>query len=102
MIPKRQNIYLHLMGQKKDLKSSKQTCWMKDLLILQLMLVMVFSIRSALKPMTLRLEDEKPNEATYRISRERAESSLGINFSSWEVTLKDTIESLKEKGFLSF
>ncbi|KAK4841570.1 hypothetical protein QYF36_006622 [Acer negundo] len=48
------------------------------------------------------LEDEKPNEATYRISRERAESSLGINFSSWEVTLKDTIESLKEKGFLSF
>ncbi|KAK0575286.1 hypothetical protein LWI29_036691 [Acer saccharum] len=48
-----------------------------------------------------KLEDEKPNEPTYKVSRERAES-LGINFISWEVSLKDTIESLKEKGFLTF
>ncbi|KAK0574727.1 hypothetical protein LWI29_028142 [Acer saccharum] len=48
-----------------------------------------------------KLEDEKPNEPTYKVSRERAES-LGINFISWEVSLKDTIESFKEKGFLTF
>ncbi|TXG55839.1 hypothetical protein EZV62_017152 [Acer yangbiense] len=48
-----------------------------------------------------KLEDKKPNEPTYKVSRERAES-LGINFISWEVSLKDTIESFKEKGFLTF
>ncbi|KAK0575270.1 hypothetical protein LWI29_036376 [Acer saccharum] len=48
-----------------------------------------------------KLEDDKPNEPTYKVSRKKAES-LGINFISWEVSLKDTIESFKEKGFLTF
>ncbi|KAL5762665.1 hypothetical protein ACOSP7_018929 [Xanthoceras sorbifolium] len=47
-----------------------------------------------------KLEEDKP---TYQVSREKAES-LGINFVSWEweVSLKDTIESLNDKGFLSY
>ncbi|KAL5760417.1 hypothetical protein ACOSP7_018928 [Xanthoceras sorbifolium] len=48
-----------------------------------------------------KLEDDKPYEPTYQVSREKAES-LGVNFISWEVSLRETIESLKEKGFLSF
>ncbi|KAL5762667.1 hypothetical protein ACOSP7_018931 [Xanthoceras sorbifolium] len=48
------------------------------------------------------VEDDKPIEQTYQVSRAKAES-LGIsNFISWEVSLQDTIESLKKKGFLSF
>ncbi|KAI9169296.1 hypothetical protein LWI28_010342 [Acer negundo] len=48
-----------------------------------------------------RFDDGKPYEATYQVSREKAES-LGIDFISWEASLEETIESLKEKGFLSF
>ncbi|KAL5760425.1 hypothetical protein ACOSP7_018936 [Xanthoceras sorbifolium] len=49
-----------------------------------------------------KVEDDKPIEPTYQVSREKAES-LGINdFISWEVSLKDTIESLKKGSFLSF
>jgi len=33
------------------------------------------------------------------VSKERAES-LGLNFTPVEVSLKDTVESLKEKNFL--
>ncbi|KAL9424371.1 hypothetical protein AB3S75_036288 [Citrus x aurantiifolia] len=40
-------------------------------------------------------------EPTYHVSQERAKS-LGINFMPWELSVKDTIESLKEKGFLHF
>ncbi|KAK2643897.1 hypothetical protein Ddye_019092 [Dipteronia dyeriana] len=48
-----------------------------------------------------KLDDRKPYEPTYQVSREKAESS-GIEFISWEASLQETIESLKEKGFLSF
>ncbi|XP_019151122.1 PREDICTED: cinnamoyl-CoA reductase 1-like [Ipomoea nil] len=37
----------------------------------------------------------------FKVSQDKAKS-LGINFTSLEVSLKDTIESLKEKNFLSF
>lgn len=37
----------------------------------------------------------------YDISKEKAKS-LGIGFIPLEATVKDAIESLKEKGFLSF
>ncbi|CAA3032556.1 cinnamoyl- reductase 1-like [Olea europaea subsp. europaea] len=37
----------------------------------------------------------------YQISKERARS-LGVNFTPLEITLKDTVENLKEKNFLSF
>uniref|UniRef100_A0A5B7C0T8 Dihydroflavonol 4-reductase n=1 Tax=Davidia involucrata TaxID=16924 RepID=A0A5B7C0T8_DAVIN len=46
-------------------------------------------------------EDEKPVVPLYQVSKERAKS-LGIDFISLEVSLKDTVESLKEKKFLSF
>ncbi|XP_043691144.1 phenylacetaldehyde reductase-like [Telopea speciosissima] len=42
--------------------------------------------------------DDKPYMPTYQVSQERAKS-LGINFIPFEVSLKETVESLKEKGF---
>jgi nucleoside-diphosphate-sugar epimerase len=41
-----------------------------------------------------------PPPPLYQISKEKAKG-LGVNFTPLEITLKDTIESLKEKGFLS-
>ncbi|XP_019151060.1 PREDICTED: cinnamoyl-CoA reductase 1-like [Ipomoea nil] len=46
-------------------------------------------------------KDDLPAVATYQVSQEKAKS-LGINFTSFDVSLKDTIESLKEKNFLNF
>ncbi|KAF7135018.1 hypothetical protein RHSIM_Rhsim08G0181700 [Rhododendron simsii] len=48
-----------------------------------------------------RPEDGKPAEPLYQISKKKAES-LGIHFTPLEVTLRDTVESLKEKNFLQF
>lgn len=45
--------------------------------------------------------DEKPYEPTYMVSQEKTKS-LGIGFTPLEVTLKDTVESLREKNFVSF
>ncbi|XP_048134584.1 phenylacetaldehyde reductase-like isoform X2 [Rhodamnia argentea] len=45
-------------------------------------------------------EDDKPAVSAHRISRER-EEGLGVNFIPLDVSLGDTVESLKEKGFLS-
>lgn len=42
---------------------------------------------------------EKPVEPPYHVSKERAKS-LGIDFLPLEVSLKDMVESLKEKNFL--
>ncbi|XP_043691619.1 phenylacetaldehyde reductase-like [Telopea speciosissima] len=44
--------------------------------------------------------DDKPYLPTFQFSREKAES-LGIKFIPLEVSLKETVESLKEKGFFS-
>ncbi|KAL4364226.1 hypothetical protein GQ457_04G033000 [Hibiscus cannabinus] len=44
---------------------------------------------------------DKPLERVFRISHEKAEG-LGVSFLAWNVSLRETIESLKEKGFLSF
>ncbi|KAE9467477.1 hypothetical protein C3L33_00606, partial [Rhododendron williamsianum] len=48
-----------------------------------------------------RPEDGKPAEPLYQVSKKKAES-LGIHFTPLEVTLRDTVESLKEKNFLQF
>ncbi|KAA8515650.1 hypothetical protein F0562_018739 [Nyssa sinensis] len=48
-----------------------------------------------------KFEDEKLAVRPYHVSKERARS-LGIEFISLEVSLNDTVESLKEKNFLSF
>ncbi|KAJ4969631.1 hypothetical protein NE237_002730 [Protea cynaroides] len=45
--------------------------------------------------------DDEPYMPTYQVPQEKAKS-LGINFIPLEVSLKETIESLKEKGFFSF
>lgn len=46
-----------------------------------------------------RCEDEKPFALKYEVSKEKAKS-LGINFIPLEVSVVDTIECLKDKGFL--
>uniref|UniRef100_F6HPX2 Tetraketide alpha-pyrone reductase 1 n=1 Tax=Vitis vinifera TaxID=29760 RepID=F6HPX2_VITVI len=45
--------------------------------------------------------DDKPYEPTYMVSQEKTKS-LGIDFTPLEVSLKDTVESLREKNFVSF
>ncbi|GMI66984.1 hypothetical protein like AT5G19440 [Hibiscus trionum] len=45
-------------------------------------------------------DQDKPLERIFRISHEKAKS-LGLSFIPWDVSLRETIESLKEKGFLS-
>ncbi|KAK8582132.1 hypothetical protein V6N12_072327 [Hibiscus sabdariffa] len=45
--------------------------------------------------------DDKPYVPTYQVSKEKA-LSLGIEFTPLEVSLRETVESLREKGFVSF
>lgn len=45
--------------------------------------------------------DDKPFVPTYKVSKEKSKS-LGIDFIPMEVSFKDTIESLKEKKFVTF
>ncbi|KAL6327747.1 hypothetical protein AAG906_024717 [Vitis piasezkii] len=45
--------------------------------------------------------NDKPYAPSSRVSQEKAKS-LGIHFTPLEVSLKDTVESLKEKNFVSF
>ncbi|CAB4268163.1 unnamed protein product [Prunus armeniaca] len=47
-----------------------------------------------------KFEDGSPSEPTFQVSQEKAKS-LGVSFLPLEVSLRDTVESLKEKGFLS-
>ncbi|XP_019151177.1 PREDICTED: cinnamoyl-CoA reductase 1-like [Ipomoea nil] len=52
-------------------------------------------------PIPNKYKGDMPVVPTFKVSQEKAKS-LGINFTSFEVSLKDTIESLMEKNFLSF
>lgn len=45
--------------------------------------------------------DDKPYVPTYQVSKEKVKN-LGVEFIPLEVSLKETIESLKEKGFVDF
>jgi hypothetical protein len=45
--------------------------------------------------------DDKLLVPTYQVSNKRAKS-LGIAFTPFEVSLKESVESLKEKGFVNF
>ncbi|XP_062174245.1 phenylacetaldehyde reductase-like [Alnus glutinosa] len=63
----------------------------------------VFKILHKLYPSLHRpeiFEDDKPLVPVYKISQDKAKS-LGISFTPLEVSIGDTIESLKEKGFLT-
>ncbi|GKV12617.1 hypothetical protein SLEP1_g23739 [Rubroshorea leprosula] len=45
--------------------------------------------------------EDKPIQKVLQISKEKIKS-LGVNFIPLEVSLRDTVECLKEKGFISF
>ncbi|XP_043814464.1 phenylacetaldehyde reductase-like [Manihot esculenta] len=45
--------------------------------------------------------DDKPHSTKYQVSKKKAES-LGVKFTPLDVSLKDTVESLKEKNLVSF
>jgi hypothetical protein len=49
----------------------------------------------------IRCGDDKPFMQTFQISKEKAKT-LGIEFIPLEVSLKEIIESLKEKKFVNF
>jgi len=48
-----------------------------------------------------RSADDKPYVPTFQVSKEKAKS-LGVEFIPLEVSLKETVESLKEKNFTNF
>ncbi|KAJ4751708.1 Phenylacetaldehyde reductase [Rhynchospora pubera] len=52
-------------------------------------------------PVPEKCADDKPFAPIYQVSKEKARS-LGLNFIPLEESVKETIESLKEKGFLTF
>ncbi|XP_057978566.1 phenylacetaldehyde reductase-like isoform X2 [Malania oleifera] len=52
-------------------------------------------------PLPEKCADDKSLVPTYTVSKEKAKS-LGIDFIPLEVSLKDTIESLKERNLISF
>ncbi|XP_044483224.1 phenylacetaldehyde reductase-like [Mangifera indica] len=45
--------------------------------------------------------DDKPYVPTYQVSKEKA-NGLGLEFTPLEVSIKETVESLKEKAFVDF
>ncbi|KAK9036038.1 hypothetical protein V6N11_078059 [Hibiscus sabdariffa] len=45
-------------------------------------------------------DEDKPLEPVFKVSQEKARS-LGVGFIPWDVGLREIIESLKDKGFLS-
>lgn len=51
--------------------------------------------------MGCRCADDQPFQPTYIVSKEKAKS-LGIDYIPLKTSLKETVESLKEKWFVSF
>ncbi|XP_011025486.1 PREDICTED: cinnamoyl-CoA reductase 1-like isoform X3 [Populus euphratica] len=51
-------------------------------------------------PLPEKCADENPSPLNYEVSKEKAKT-LGLDFTPLEVSVKDTLESLKEKGFLN-
>uniref|UniRef100_A0A803P6F4 NAD-dependent epimerase/dehydratase domain-containing protein n=1 Tax=Cannabis sativa TaxID=3483 RepID=A0A803P6F4_CANSA len=45
--------------------------------------------------------DEKPQVPTHQVSKDKAKS-LGVKFTPLEVSLRDTVEFFKEKGFVNY
>ncbi|KAJ3669248.1 hypothetical protein LUZ60_011198 [Juncus effusus] len=52
-------------------------------------------------PLPQKCEDEKPFKPIYHISNEKARN-LGLKFIPLEMSIKEAVESLKEKGFVKF
>lgn len=51
-------------------------------------------------PLPEKCADDKPSPLNYEVSKEKAKT-LGLDFTPLEVSVKDILESLKEKGFLN-
>jgi len=49
----------------------------------------------------IRCEDDEPYMPTYQISKKKAKS-LGIEFTPLEVSLRETVESFREKKIVDF
>nr|CAB3463889.1 unnamed protein product [Digitaria exilis] len=52
-------------------------------------------------PVPEKCADDEPFALTYQVSRDRI-TSLGVELTPFETSLKEAIECLKEKGFVSF
>ncbi|XP_021742550.1 tetraketide alpha-pyrone reductase 1-like [Chenopodium quinoa] len=52
-------------------------------------------------PLPDKCADDKPFAPTYQVSKEKVKS-LGISYTPFEVTLKETVQNLMDKGLLSF
>ncbi|XP_058077518.1 phenylacetaldehyde reductase-like [Magnolia sinica] len=52
-------------------------------------------------PLPEKCADDEPFKPTYLVSKERAKS-LGVKYIPLDVSIKETVESLKEKGFAKF
>jgi hypothetical protein len=50
--------------------------------------------------MFTRCADDKPYVPIYQVSKEKAKS-LGLEYTPLEVSIKETVESLKEKKFVN-
>ncbi|XP_042483022.1 phenylacetaldehyde reductase-like [Macadamia integrifolia] len=49
-------------------------------------------------PLPKKCADDKPYVPTYQVSKEKPRT-IGVNYTPLEVSLKETVDSLKEKGF---
>ncbi|XP_042483032.1 phenylacetaldehyde reductase-like [Macadamia integrifolia] len=49
-------------------------------------------------PLPEKCADDKPYVPTYQVSKEKPRT-IGVNYTPLEVSLKETVDSLKEKGF---
>ncbi|KAG1338420.1 putative Cinnamoyl-CoA reductase 2 [Cocos nucifera] len=88
----------------RDCTCLKQTCWKRALLIQWLRAVRVFFIQHLLSmkmSQIHRCSDDKPFVPIYQVSKEKAKS-LGIDYIPLETSIKETVESWREKGFGSF
>ena len=83
------------------LDTLKSTCHLVSLNIYALVSCKKFSDGIHMCLIGCRCADDKPYAPSSRVSQEKAKS-LGIHFTPLEVSLKDTVESLKEKNFVSF
>ncbi|KAI4384661.1 hypothetical protein MLD38_002783 [Melastoma candidum] len=74
-------------------------CLVKEVMLSQDALAILQKLYPEMKLLGKSEEGERPFSPVYQVSREKAER-LGISFTPLEVSFKDTVESLQEKGFL--
>ncbi|XP_057810812.1 phenylacetaldehyde reductase-like isoform X2 [Salvia miltiorrhiza] len=88
--------HAHIMGFEKSSASGRYILAGEPLTHLQLM-----QLLHKLNPSIVDASTSVEENPIGKVSKKKAES-LGVSFMSMEVSLKDTVESLKEKKFLNF